>query len=64
MRWLSFTKDGDESFGVVVGAEDAPGVVDVGVRHPEFVDLKHVLAEGLLDDLGAEVGGQSADHGC
>ena len=66
MRWLSFIRDGEESFGVVVDSGTGPGLVDVGVvdvgqRHPEYVDLKHVLADQALDELGAQVSGLDAD---
>jgi 2-keto-4-pentenoate hydratase/2-oxohepta-3-ene-1,7-dioic acid hydratase in catechol pathway len=61
VRWLSFVRDGEETFGVVVGSDAHAGVVDVGQRHPEYVDLKHVLADQALQELGAQVSGLDAD---
>lgn len=59
---MTFARDGEESFGLVVGSGPNRGVVDVGRRHPEFVDLKHVLAERALAELGAEAAERGRDH--
>lgn len=46
MRWLSFLRDGRETFGYVTG----DGVVDVGAR-AEFADLKAAIAADALGRL-------------
>jgi 2-keto-4-pentenoate hydratase/2-oxohepta-3-ene-1,7-dioic acid hydratase in catechol pathway len=53
MRWLSFERDGRESFGYV--SADGGRVVDVGARG-EFLDLKSAIAADALLRLAA--GGQ------
>jgi 2-keto-4-pentenoate hydratase/2-oxohepta-3-ene-1,7-dioic acid hydratase in catechol pathway len=53
MRWLSFERDGRESFGYV--SADGGSVVDVGARG-EFLDLKSAIAADALLRLAA--GGQ------
>lgn len=50
MRWLSFLRDGQESFGHVTA--DGQGVVDVGARS-EYPDLKSAIAADALTRLAA-----------
>ncbi len=56
MRWLSFRRGGQESFGYVT--DDGLGVVDVGARG-RHATLKSAIAAGELDAL--VVPGQQAD---
>jgi 2-keto-4-pentenoate hydratase/2-oxohepta-3-ene-1,7-dioic acid hydratase in catechol pathway len=58
MRFLSFSKNGNESFGAVVG----DGVVDLGARHENLTDLRSALRAGNLDELAAEAGQATADY--
>ena len=44
MRWLSFLRDGSETFGYVVGdVASGEGVVDAGARS-DFASLREVIA--------------------
>jgi 2-keto-4-pentenoate hydratase/2-oxohepta-3-ene-1,7-dioic acid hydratase in catechol pathway len=58
MRFLSFAKNGNESFGAVVG----DSVVDLGARHENLTDLRSALQTGNLDELKAEAGQATADY--
>lgn len=41
MRWLSFLRDGNETFGyVVVDSDGSEGVVDAGARSESFLCAK------------------------
>ena len=60
MRWLSFLRDGLETFGYVVGdAAAGEGVVDVGERS-DFASLREAIGADALADLSAKCGA-SAD---
>ena len=60
MRWLSFLRDGSETFGYVVGdAAAGEGVVDAGERS-DFASLREAIAADALTDLAAKCGA-SAD---
>ena len=60
MRWLSFLRDGSETFGYVVGAPaSGEGVVDAGARS-DFASLREAIAADALTDLPAQCGA-SAD---
>ena len=48
MRWLTFLRDGEPTFGYVTA--DGRGVVDVG-RRGKFADLKSAIAADALADL-------------
>ena len=53
MKFLTFEKDGETSFGAVV--ED--GVVDLGKRHRGIPDLREAIRHGQLGDLALDVCG-------
>ena len=55
---MSFSKNGNESFGAVVG----DGVVDLGARNENLTDLRSALQAGNLDELKAEAGQVTADY--
>ena len=58
MRWLSFLRDGVETFGYVTaanGAGDHEGVVDAGARS-EFSSLGDAIAAGALERLAGSCG--------
>lgn len=58
MRWLSFLRDGNETFGYVVVASDgSEGVVDAGSRS-EFVSLREAIAADALTHLSSSCGDQ------
>lgn len=57
MKFLSFSKDGVETYGAVVG----DGVVDLGKRHPDLPDLRQAIREDKLGELAAEAAGADAD---
>ena len=51
MRWLSFLRDGSETFGYVVGdAASGEGVVDAGAGS-DFASLREAIAADALTDL-------------
>ena len=56
MRWLSFLRDGNTSFGYVTS--DGEGVVDVAAR-TDFSSLREVIAAGALESLPAQCGDQA-----
>jgi 2-keto-4-pentenoate hydratase/2-oxohepta-3-ene-1,7-dioic acid hydratase in catechol pathway len=56
MRWLSFLKDGNTSFGYVTS--DGEGVVDVAA-HTEFSSLREAITAGALQSLPAQCGDQA-----
>ena len=57
MKWISFEKDGKESFGLVVGE----AVIDAGAR-TRFGSLKEAIAsDESLDSIGRSLG-QSEDY--
>ncbi len=53
MRWLSFVRDGETTFGYITA--DGHGVVDVGARS-EFASLREAIAAAALSDLAAQYG--------
>jgi len=55
MKFLSFVKDGAQSFGAATDA----GLVDLGALHPELSDLRHAIQADNLAELAAEA--MSAD---
>jgi 2-keto-4-pentenoate hydratase/2-oxohepta-3-ene-1,7-dioic acid hydratase in catechol pathway len=57
MRFLSFSRNDEASFGAVIG--DA--VVDLGERHPELPDLRQAIREARLGELAEETGRAKAD---
>ena len=57
MRFLSFSRNDEASFGAVIG--DA--VVDLGKRHPELPDLRQAIREARLGELAEEAGRAKAD---
>jgi len=54
MRWLSFLRNGSETFGYVTSS-DGQGVVDVGARS-EFASLGDAIAAGALEQLASSCG--------
>ena len=58
MKFLTFSKDGNESFGAVVES----GVVDLGKRYADITDLRQAIRDGRLDELAKEAGDAAADH--
>ena len=59
MRWLSFLRDGNETFGyVVVDSDGSEGVVDAGARS-EFVSLREAIAADALTHLTGSCGNQA-----
>jgi 2-keto-4-pentenoate hydratase/2-oxohepta-3-ene-1,7-dioic acid hydratase in catechol pathway len=50
MKFLTYRKDGIETFGAVVG----DNVVDLGARHQELPDLRAAIRAGRLDELAVE----------
>ena len=59
MRWLSFLRDGSETFGyVVVDSNGSEGVVDAGSRS-EFVSLREAIAADALTHLTGSCGDQA-----
>lgn len=57
MRWLSFVREGEPSFGFVTS--DGQGVVDVGARS-QYASLRDAIAADALAEL-AESAGDQAD---
>jgi len=57
MRFLSFVRDGEPTFGAATGA----GVVDLGAAHPELPDLRAAIRAGRLGELGEEAVNRDAD---
>lgn len=58
MRFLTFSRNGEESFGAINGN----GVIDLGARHAEFADLRAAIRADALGDLANEVHGEAADY--
>jgi len=50
MKFISFSKDGADSFGAVAG----DGVIDLGARHPELADLRQAIRTARLGALADE----------
>ncbi|MCH8334343.1 MAG: fumarylacetoacetate hydrolase family protein [Proteobacteria bacterium] len=59
MRFLSFAKNGNQSFGAVVDS----GVVDLGARHPELPDLRGAIRDDKLAELADEAASAEPDCG-
>jgi 2-keto-4-pentenoate hydratase/2-oxohepta-3-ene-1,7-dioic acid hydratase in catechol pathway len=57
MKFLSYSKDGAETFGVIIG----DGVIDLGKRHADIPDLRHAIRDGRLNELAAEASVSEAD---
>ena len=56
MRWLSFLRDGSETFGYVTASTgDGEGVVDAGARS-DFSSLGEAIAAGALEQLAGSCG--------
>ena len=59
MRWLSFLRDGKETFGyVVAGSDGREGVVDAGARS-DFDSLREAIAADALTHLTGSCGNQA-----
>jgi 2-keto-4-pentenoate hydratase/2-oxohepta-3-ene-1,7-dioic acid hydratase in catechol pathway len=58
MKFLTYRKDGIETFGAVIGET----VVDLGARHQELPDLRAAIRAGRLDELAIEA--ENADADC
>jgi 5-carboxymethyl-2-hydroxymuconate isomerase len=58
MKFISFRKDGQASFGAVTDA----GVIDLGARHGALRDLRDVIRADRLDELIAEANSTEADY--
>ena len=57
MKWLSFTRNGRATYGIVKG----DGVVDVGAVEPQLPTLKDLIASGRLDAVGAAATARGTD---
>ncbi len=57
MKFLSFSKDGTQTFGAVVDG----GVVDLGARHGGLPDLRQAIRTDRLGELAAEAANAGAD---
>ena len=57
MKFISFRKDGQASFGAVTDG----GVVDLGARHGALRDLRDAIRADRLDELIAEANSTDAD---
>jgi 5-carboxymethyl-2-hydroxymuconate isomerase len=58
MKFISFEKDGQASFGAVTDA----GVVDLGAKHGALRDLRDAIRAARLDELIAEANTVEADY--
>ena len=58
MKFISFEKDGQASFGAVTDA----GVVDLGAKHVALRDLRDAIRAARLDELIAEANTVEADY--
>ena len=56
MRWLSFVRDGQTTFGYVTS--DGAGVVDAGA-HSQYGSLREAIAAGALSELPQTCGDQA-----
>ena len=56
MRWLSFVRDGETSFGYVTS--DGAGVVDAGARS-EFNSLREAIEADMLGTLPVQCGDEA-----
>jgi len=56
MRWLSFERDGNTTFGYVTS--DGEGVVDAGARS-DFAGLRQAIEAGALGSLPAQCGDEA-----
>ena len=55
MRWLSFLRGGNETFGYVVAdADGSEGVVDAGARS-EFVSLREAIEADALAHFAGQL---------
>ncbi len=50
MKFVTYSKDGVETFGAVVD----DGVIDLGKRHDDIADLRQAIRDNRLGDLAAE----------
>ena len=57
MKWLSFTRNGRATYGIVKG----DGVVDVGAMEPQLATLKDLIASGRMDSVTAAASTRSVD---
>ena len=53
MKFVTYSKDGVETFGAVVD----DGVIDLGKRHDDIADLRQAIRDNRLGDLAAEATG-------
>ena len=58
MKFISFEKDGQASFGAVVEG----GVIDLGAKHGGLPDLRSAIRADRLGELIAEANEAEADH--
>lgn len=59
MRFVSFSRSGNDSFGAVVDSS----IVDLGARHPELGDLRAALRTQRLAELANEAVAAARDFG-
>ena len=57
MRFISFSAHGRASFGAVTDR----GIVDLGAKHDDLVDLRAAIRAGRLGELAAEAAASDAD---
>jgi 2-keto-4-pentenoate hydratase/2-oxohepta-3-ene-1,7-dioic acid hydratase in catechol pathway len=50
MKFASFSRKGNASFGAIIDSK----VVDLGKRHPEMADLRQAIRNGKLQSLASE----------
>jgi len=58
MKFISFEKNGQASFGVVTDS----GVVDLGAKHGHLRDLRDAIRAGRLGELAAEAAASNVDY--
>ena len=56
MRFISFSAHGRASFGAVTDS----GIVDLGAKHDDLVDLRAAIRAGRLGELAAEAAANKA----
>ena len=63
MKFLSFTADGKESYGAVVGQGKDAGVFDLGKRYgKKYPTLRAAIVDGALKTLAKAAQGKKPDH--
>lgn len=58
MKFLTFSHDGQPSFGAVIDG----GVIDLGKRHTDIPDLRQAIRDNRLGELAVEASGADADY--